>query len=78
MAIKINEDNMTATIDGAEIATATRVDGRWILNTWPRVLTYNQAMTSCDDYPRLGLVTHSRAFAIDFSRPGRLYEKSCL
>ncbi|GAA2120237.1 hypothetical protein [Actinomadura alba] len=46
MSIKINEDSMTATIDGAEIARATRVDGSWLVSTWPHALNYNQAITA--------------------------------
>jgi hypothetical protein len=46
MAIKINDESMTATIDGVEIATATQVDGGWIVSTWPNTLDYNQAITA--------------------------------
>jgi hypothetical protein len=46
MAIKINEDRMSLTAGGAEVATATRVGDRWSVNTWPHLLTYNQAITA--------------------------------
>jgi len=46
MAITISEDRMLLTINGAEIARATRVGDRWSVNTWPRSLTYNQAITA--------------------------------
>jgi hypothetical protein len=46
MAIKINEDSMSATVDGVEIATATRIAGRWTASTWPHNLTRNQAITA--------------------------------
>lgn len=46
MAIKIDEDRMTLTIDGTEIATASRTGDRWIVSTWPDTLTYNEAITA--------------------------------
>jgi hypothetical protein len=46
MAIEINEDRMSLTIDGTEIATASRTGHRWTVSTWPDTLTYNQAITA--------------------------------
>jgi hypothetical protein len=46
MAITISEDRMLLTVDGAEVATATRVGDRWSVSTWPRPLTYSQAITA--------------------------------
>jgi hypothetical protein len=46
MAIEINEDSMSATVDGVEIATATRTAGHWTASTWPHNLTRNQAITA--------------------------------
>ena len=46
MAITISEDRMLLTVDGAEVATATRVGDRWSVSTWQRPLTYNQAITA--------------------------------
>jgi hypothetical protein len=46
MAITISEYRMLLTVDGAEVATATRVGDRWSVSTWPRPLTYNQTITA--------------------------------
>jgi hypothetical protein len=44
--IEIKRTHMTATHEGAVIAKAIRVDGGWHASTWPRPLTYNQAITA--------------------------------
>ncbi|RAY16740.1 hypothetical protein DPM19_00785 [Actinomadura craniellae] len=44
--LKINDDRMTATFDGTEIATATRTGAVWVVSTWPYPLTYNAAITA--------------------------------
>jgi hypothetical protein len=46
MTIKINETNMSATLDGFEIATATQTGDHWIASTCPHSLTRNQAITA--------------------------------
>jgi hypothetical protein len=46
MAIKINEDSMTAEMNGSTIATATRTSDRWTVSTWPHALKYDQAITA--------------------------------
>jgi hypothetical protein len=46
MTIKINETSMSVTIDGFEIATATRKGDHWTASTWPHSLTRNQAITA--------------------------------
>jgi hypothetical protein len=46
MAITINEESMSAELDGTVIATATRTAGHWTASNWPRALTRNQAITA--------------------------------
>ncbi|GAB3958024.1 hypothetical protein GCM10029978_001920 [Actinoallomurus acanthiterrae] len=53
MAIEINEDRMSLTVDGTEIATASRSGERWTVSTWPVPLSYNQAITALTLVERL-------------------------
>jgi hypothetical protein len=46
MAIEINEDRMSLTVDGTEIATASRTGDRWTVSTWLEPLSYNEAITA--------------------------------
>jgi hypothetical protein len=46
MTIKINDDRMAVTVGGIEVAAATRIGSRWRVSTWPRALTYNEAITA--------------------------------
>ena len=44
--LKITDDLMVATHEGATIATATRTGKLWTVTTWPHPLTRNQAITA--------------------------------
>jgi hypothetical protein len=46
MSMKINENAMSAEVDGAVIATATRTGDRWTARNWPHTLPRDQAITA--------------------------------
>jgi hypothetical protein len=46
MALEITDTQMTATVNGKPIATATRRGQTWHATSWPAPLTYNQAITA--------------------------------
>jgi hypothetical protein len=46
MAIKINPESMSADLDGAVIATATRTGNRWTVSSRLGTLTPNQAISA--------------------------------
>ena len=46
MAIKIDEDSMSAEVDGSVVATANRTGDRWSVRTWPAPLTRNPTITA--------------------------------
>ncbi|WP_165495435.1 hypothetical protein [Actinomadura roseirufa] len=46
MSIKIDEDTMTAIVNGKTIASATRTGTQWRVTTWPHPLDHNAAITA--------------------------------
>ncbi|MFB4314751.1 hypothetical protein [Actinomadura sp. 21ATH] len=46
MALEITGNQMTATVNGNPIATATRKGRTWHATSWPAPLTYNEAITA--------------------------------
>jgi hypothetical protein len=46
MALHINDASMSLEINGAKVKAAARLDNLWRVTGWPRLLTWNEAITA--------------------------------